>query len=197
MSVVFQRDCKAIEPNEQEILRYAGCHQQDPQVMELLRQCLAQVQDSFSCRACYSEESVEIAGDHCRIGPISVESRDLARHLQGCSRAIVMASTVGIEIDRMVTRYSTISPARALMFQAIGADRVENFCNYLCQELAQEYGSRLTYRFSPGYGDLSLEAGQTQIFELLDPARRIGLTLNQSMLMSPTKSVTAIVGIME
>ena len=49
-------------------------------------------------------------------------------------------------------------------------------------------------RFSPGYGDLSLEM-QRDIFRVLDCPRKIGLTLNESLLMSPSKSVTAIIGI--
>ncbi len=49
-------------------------------------------------------------------------------------------------------------------------------------------------RFSPGYGDLTLLA-QKDIFAVLDCGKRIGLTLNDSLLMSPSKSVTAFVGI--
>ena len=49
-------------------------------------------------------------------------------------------------------------------------------------------------RFSAGYGDFPLSA-QKEIFGMLDCARQIGLTLNDSLLMSPTKSVTSIVGL--
>lgn len=49
-------------------------------------------------------------------------------------------------------------------------------------------------RFSPGYGDLPLSA-QREIFAVLDCGKRIGLMLNDSLLMSPSKSVTAFVGI--
>ena len=49
-------------------------------------------------------------------------------------------------------------------------------------------------RYSPGYGDLSLES-QKQVFALLNPPKYIGVTLNDSLLMSPSKSVTGIIGI--
>ena len=58
----------------------------------------------------------------------------------------------------------------------------------------QAEGKFLKPRFSPGYGDLPLEM-QRDIFRVLDCSRKIGLTLNESLLMSPSKSVTAIVGI--
>ncbi|MBR3258643.1 MAG: vitamin B12 dependent methionine synthase, partial [Eggerthellaceae bacterium] len=46
----------------------------------------------------------------------------------------------------------------------------------------------------PGYGDLPLEV-QPDLLGLLDASRRLGITLSDSLLMSPTKSVTAIVGL--
>ena len=57
-----------------------------------------------------------------------------------------------------------------------------------------ETGLHPVPRFSPGYGDFPLEA-QKDIFRTLDCSRKIGLTLNESLLMSPSKSVTAIVGL--
>ena len=61
-------------------------------------------------------------------------------------------------------------------------------------ELLKAEGVFLKPRFSPGYGDLPLSM-QTDIFRVLDCPRKVGLTLNNSLLMSPSKSVTAIMGI--
>ena len=91
-------------------------------------------------------------------------------------------------------KYSKISPSKALMFQALGAERIESLCDTFCNDMNNELGVRLKPRFSAGYGDLPLEV-QKDIFRVLDCPRKIGLTLNDSLLMSPTKSVTAIVGI--
>jgi cobalamin-dependent methionine synthase I len=77
--------------------------------------------------------------------------------------------------------------------QAIGAERIEALCDVVCAELKEIYGS-VGDRFSPGYGDFSLTA-QRDIFTMLGCEKRIGLTLNDSLLMSPTKSVTAIIGL--
>ena len=67
------------------------------------------------------------------------------------------------------------------------------FCNELAETYATE-GLSLRPRFSPGYGDFPLEA-QESVFKALDCHRKIGLALNDSLLMSPSKSVTAIVGL--
>ena len=80
------------------------------------------------------------------------------------------------------------------MMQAVGAERVEALCDAFCEQFRRENGVGLRPRFSPGYGDLPL-AAQRELFALLDCPRKIGLTLNESLLMSPTKSVTAFAGI--
>ena len=71
------------------------------------------------------------------------------------------------------------------------APAVENFCQILGEAKS---GARLRPRFSPGYGDLPLEM-QKDIFSLLGCPSNVGITLNESLIMSPSKSVTAIVGI--
>ena len=104
-------------------------------------------------------------------------------------------ATVGIEIDRLIARYSKIQPSRSVMLQAIGTERVEALCDVFCTELsAEREESKLHSRFSPGYGDLPLDI-QREIFRALECGKRIGVTLGENLFMTPTKSVTAIIGV--
>lgn len=156
-----------------------------------MESCLQEVRSALSYQVCWCEFPVS------EIPFANTPSQDLRQLLQDCDRAVVFAATVGIGLDRLIARYSRVSPARALLFQAIGAERIEALCDLFCGEIAREQaalGRRTTMRFSPGYGDLPLEL-QRSIFPLLDCSRKIGLTLNESLLMSPSKSVTAIFGI--
>lgn len=179
---------------EKEILRYAGASSPDEEMLALVRGCIAEVRELIKYRVCYRRLEVNINGDICDFGSFSVSSRDLAKNLSGCEKAIVFAATVGIELDRIIARYSRLSPAKALIFQAIGAERCESLCNMFCKEFEEERNIAVKPRFSPGYGDLALET-QKDIFALLDCERKIGLTLTDSLLMSPTKSVTAFMGL--
>ena len=52
----------------------------------------------------------------------------------------------------------------------------------------------LTMRFSPGYGDVPLETS-SDLIDILQATKRIGLSLTKSHMLVPTKSVTAIIGI--
>lgn len=174
-----------------EILRYAGCKEATSEVLALMESCIDEVQGCLSYSVCWCELPVTVENDVCEFGVFSWRSVDLATNLKGCWQVILFAATVGVEIDRLIAKYGHISPAKALMFQAIGAERIEALCNCFCEDMAKA----IRPRFSPGYGDLPLEA-QRDIFAVLDCAKQIGLSLNDSLLMSPSKSVTAIMGVL-
>ncbi len=180
--------------NRREILRYAGCKNTEPEVAALLESTIAELMDKLSYKVCYRALPCRVEGDLCHLGPLQLRSQDLATNLRGCEQVLLFAATVGVGIDRLIAKYGRLSPAKALMLQAIGAQQIEALCDLFCKDLAQELQVTLKPRFSPGYGDLPLSA-QRDILALLDCGKRIGLTLNDSLLLSPTKSVTAFAGI--
>ncbi len=183
-----------------DVLRYAGCKEVTDEIFSLLQSCLEEAEGKLFYKVCYREFPLTIQGDVCDFGDFSFVSERLASHLRGCGRAVVFAATLGVEIDRLIVKYSKISPAKAFMFQAIGAERIEALCDVFCDEILsqqqEKHGKeiRRRSRFSPGYGDLPL-ATQKTIFAVLECQRKIGLTLTDGLLMSPSKSVTAVVGI--
>ena len=177
---------------EKEILRYAGCKSSEEELLQLLHDCLEEARPRLNYKVCYIELPVSIAEDVCDFGCMKVQSKDLVKNLQGCEKAILFGATVGVEIDRLIAKYSRISPTKALMFQAIGAERIEALCDAFCEEIENETRPR----YSPGYGDVPLTI-QQEVFAILNCGKNIGLVLNDSLLMSPSKSVTAFVGVGE
>ena len=160
-----------------------------------LARCERLVLEAARPRACYGETDVVIDGATVTLGPLRVESRDLARNLRGCDRAVCFAATLGAEADRLRRRSSVTSPARALVLDAMGSAGIETVCDGLCEHIRAVHPDRkLRPRFSPGYGDLSLEF-QRPFLTLLDAQRKAGITLLDSLLMTPQKSVSAIVGL--
>lgn len=180
-----------------EILRYAGAKDASPEITGIMEECLGEIEGKLACRVCFGEFPVKRHDGIIDLGFARTESSDLKKNLADCGRIVVFAATVGLELDRLIARYSRLSPVKALMFQAIGAERIEALCDVFSAEVsasAAREGLRTRPRFSPGYGDLPL-AIQQDIFAALDCPKKIGLTLNESLLMSPSKSVTAIIGI--
>lgn len=193
-SLIFNKTYPAPAFCEKEILRYAGCKSPDVETQKLLYDCINEVVGKLTYKVCYRELPVSVSGTVCDFTAFKTVSQDLSKNLENCKKAILFGATIGVEIDRLIAKYGRISPSRALMFQAIGAERIESLCNAFCADMQHTLNIGLKPRFSPGYGDLPLKI-QKDIFALLDCSKRIGLTLNDSMLMSPSKSVTAIVGI--
>ncbi len=194
---VYVKTYNLPEYNIKEILRYAGAREATPEVESLLKQCLCEVRDKLSCRVCYCELPISCCGETVDLTFAKTNSAALRKNLKGCDSIILFAATVGIELDRLIARYGTASPSAALMLQAIGAERIECLCDIFNREITEQkaaFGMATMPRFSPGYGDLPIEI-QRDIFRVLDCPRKIGLTLNQSLLMSPSKSVTAIIGV--
>lgn len=181
--------------NTNEILRYAGgCNNDD--TIKLLNECLSEAQPLLNYKVCYKKLSLNISGNTCRFDEFSISSKNLAKNLEDCNSVIIFAATIGLPLDRLIAKYSSIAPSKALFMQAIGAERIEALCDVFCNDVKNALKIDLKPRFSAGYGDLPLDT-QKLIFESLGCAKHIGLTLNDSLLMSPTKSVTAFVGIRE
>ena len=187
------RDILPCEIDRGEIIRYAGGGKDERELKKMLDECIAEALPLLSYRACYKIFDIKMDEDMLDLGFCKVESASLAKNLSGCKKIILFAATVGIGIDRLIMKYGKVSPSKGLIMQAIGAERIEAFCDAFCEKM-REKGYDTRPRFSPGYGDLPLEM-QREIFKFLAPEKNIGLTLSSSCLMSPTKSVTAIIGI--
>ena len=102
----------------------------------------------------------------------------------------------GLEITSR-KRYSLTEMSRTVVLQACAAAMLEEYLNNWQKSLKEEMTSQgyfLRPRFSPGYGDFSI-LHQKDILGMLDCAKKIGLTMTESSMLTPTKSVTAVIGL--
>ena len=182
--------------NKKEILRYSDCKVLTPETEKLLNECIDEIKNKLSYKVCYCVLPVKITDKTLDFGVFKVNSEKLCLNLKNCEKVIIFGATLGTEIDRFIMKYGKLSPTKALFFQAIGAACIETLCDKFIEETEKEINATLKPRFSPGFGDLELTT-QKDIFKVLDCSKKIGLTLNDSLLMSPTKSVTAFVGIIK
>lgn len=178
--------------NKSAILRYAHCFEPNKQVENLVSKCLEEI--SLVYKVCYREFAINHHENSLDLCFYKTESRALKKLLENCDSIVLFAATIGFDVDRMIVKNTRLDPTKALIFQAIGTERVESLCDAFELDIQKEFGYKLTPRFSPGYADLSLEM-QSDVFKALDCFKNIGITLNDSLLMTPTKSVTAILGV--
>lgn len=200
-------DSNSITIDEAEAIRYLGATVDgiSKEEAELVSSCVQEIYSLMMPKACYMIMPVKFQQPDLIIVGDSIEnayvwkSRDLSNWI-GASRYVVLfAATVGIAIDRAMLKYSYTSPARAAVMQAVSAEAIEAVCDKLCDKLsrdAAEMGMKLTERFSAGYGDFGISR-QQDLFSLLDCPKTVGISLAKSMQMTPSKSVTAVIGMVD
>ena len=179
-----------------EAVRYLGYKniKPDSAVMELIDVCEKELLKAVSPRYCFAKTKIDIIGDESvNIGFGEIHSRDLAKHLKDCHSVILMAATLGLGVDRLINKYSRIAPAKSVIIDALGSSAVEYWCDIAETELTQNEKNHCS-RFSAGYGDFPLGC-QSDFVRCLDMQRKLGVTLSDSFLMTPSKTVTAVIGL--
>ena len=197
VGVIRSREVALPDFNDREIMRYASSRMGDVCDLELFDEVKILVGQRIRPMVVYREMPISISGIKLNFGGLSVESCALAKAMHGAERVLFMGATLGIEVDRLIAKLSRISVSRAQAADAVASERIEALCNAFCREIDSDVerdGLISGFRFSPGYGDLPLEF-QKDIFSVIMPQKYIGLTLNSSLMMSPSKSVSAIVAL--
>ena len=197
-SLIFlSKNGDEIEPVKKEAFRYMGCKTDDEneELEKLYDECLKEYKKVASYKAVYRLTDVNCKDNtEVKLGFCDIFSEALHKNLSDCVYAMVFAATAGAGVDRLLLRYSKISPAHAVVVSAIASSAVEVWCNEVNAEINKIYATKP--RFSPGYGNVSLKY-QKDVLAYLDAEKKIGITLSDAFIMTPAKSVTAFVGITE
>lgn len=124
---------------------------------------------------------------------------DINAHLGDAEQVILMAATLGQEVDFVLRRSQRLDMKHAVILDASASVVIETYLDQEEEFLRQEFlkqGKYLSTRFSPGYGDLPLSV-QENFLKILDTNRKIGVTVLNNGLMSPMKSITCIMAILD
>lgn len=185
--------------NRKEIFRYLGYrnHPADERTEKLVEECLKLLEkESAPAHRSLVFPLVLEGNGNIDGGCFHTKSRNLEKNLKDCDQIMVFAATLGTGADYLIHRYNRIEMSRAVIFQAAAAAMIEAYCNELCRKWKEEYEAEGWYvrpRFSPGYGDFSLEC-QKDLLGALEAGKYTGIHLTDSLLMVPSKSVTAVMG---
>ena len=142
----------------------------------------------------YKEYDFTRTTDGIIIDGIEFKSTKLLSHLKDSTSIILFGATIGVGADTLVRKYAITDAAMTSVVHSVGASMVENLCDQACEELKNTIKGDHKYRFSPGYGGLDISS-QADFFKLLPMTKQMGVTLSASFLMTPTKTVTAFIGV--
>ena len=185
----------------QEVLRYLGYKGQKigENMIEMIDSCRQEVKNIITPRTVYeyrnihnTEKGVEVEDTN-----LILIGNDIKSHLSSANKCVLIAVTLGNEIEKKTRLYEKINLTKALIIDACATTAVEEICDILEEKIrktAEAEGMSITFRYSPGYGDLPLDT-QNNFLRVLDAQKKIGLTVSENNLLFPRKSVTAIIGI--
>ncbi len=181
-----------------EVYRYMGFRDglPEPHFQEIYEDVIAKVAEAATPRFCSVDTEIKISNDKISFNGFSVDSNALAKHLTDCEKGVIFAATLGSSVDMLIYKYSMMSPAKAVAAQAAATAMIEMYADDICEIISEEVkknGEYITPRFSPGYGDLSLNC-QSDFIKLLEAGKKIGLCLTDADMLTPVKSITAVIG---
>ncbi len=188
----------SVIPEKKEILRYMGHRGGASESIEALTNAvIPKVIESLSPKGCFVLESIVLKETTVFVGDMEICSASLSKNLSGCSHGVVFALTVGNGADRLISSYSATKPAFALAASACATAAAEEYADMFCNELKNHFRQKNLYlrpRFSPGYGDFSIDF-QKKFIDLTEASKHLGIYLTKAMMMTPSKSITGIIGV--
>lgn len=191
-----------MDTRTKEAVRYLGYGKTavDERTLQMIQESFAELERISEPKSVYrifelshpKEEELEICNLH-------IKSKSLYKNLKGCSKVVLFGATIGTVVDRQIRTCEITDMARAVVMQACAATVLEEYCDAIQEKIAQELAEEGLYlrpRFSPGYGDFSI-LHQKEILNMLEAPKKIGLTMTEGYMLTPTKSVTAFIGVSE
>ena len=181
-----------------EVLRYMGTppDKADASLRALVDRCAREVLTAVRPRWAYRTFDLTPEEEGVRLScGLLLPGQDLKRHLKDCRRAVLFCATLSAQADALIRRAESGDMLRALALDCCATAAVEELCDQIEGDLQSQFpGCFFPFRYSPGYGDLPLTL-QEPLLNLLDAPRKVGLCASSSHILTPRKSVTAILGI--
>ena len=187
--------------DKSEVLRYLGYKGTflSPDMNAFIDNCIHSALEIIAPKCLLGRYPIVFGEDgiHVQGTTLILHGRDIARQLLGCSSIFLLCATVGVEMDRLIRIKMISAPDAGTVLDSCGSSAVESLCDMITADISaqcEKDGLFITPRFSPGYGDFPL-AHQREILTILDSHKKIGLSATASSLLTPAKSVTAIIGV--
>ena len=182
-----------------EAARYLGYIKSNPpdeHVYNLIKIACAELFNVFTPKAVFDCFDLKIE-EKISFADVSINSASLGINLRNCRKVFLVAVTIGPQVDAFIRRTQALDSVKASILQAAGAmlaEKTIEFINAQIKDIAVSQNTKCKPRFSPGYGDVPLTI-QKDFFRLL-PCSKIGLSLMDTLIMSPEKSITAFIGML-
>ena len=189
---------KPINKKEAALYLGYGKNEPDPVILNLMDECEGPLQEACHPSFCYGIFDVQMCSEERVVlseCDLELTGKDIGKLLSGCEKAVLFAATLGSGVDTLMRKLQVGNMPKAILTDAMAGAAIEQICNDFQEELAVQFPNmKQTMRYSPGYGDLPL-AIQGKLLETLSAGKRIGLNVTEGNMLTPLKSVTAVIGL--
>lgn len=178
-----------------EALRYLGYGNNipDKKTEELLLLCAKELKEAMEAKLVY--RVFDLVEGQIPNSQFELKGQAIAKHLKNCSKVVFMCATLSSNVDALIRKKQITSMAEAMITDSLASAVIEQVCNKAEEIILEDFKEyEHTWRFGLGYDDFPLE-DQKQFLEILDAPKRIGVCVNSSMMLTPTKSVTCVIGL--
>lgn len=183
-----------------EALRYLGYKDQyiDEKMNNKIDALISEIEKTIEGKYTYKKFEIEVLDNHISLldGDLKLFGNSIYEHLKDCESLVLMSATLGRDADILIKKKSILSGEDGLLTDALCSAYIESICDRCNEEIDKkliEQNYKSTWRFSPGYGDLDLSINSI-ILDKLNAFRTIGLYASESHMLTPSKSVVAIIG---
>lgn len=188
-------DIKNLTPDPAERCARLGTPSDSPLPLEFELDNL--LRESLSPLYLIERVRAKVSGEKITLGKISCVSGALSRVLEGAEYAYILVATLGFGADRRIARATAESTSCGFITDALADCYIESLADYVSREIITpelSSGEELGRRFSPGYADLALGLSK-DIIDMTGASARLGIRFTESGLMTPQKSITAVIPI--
>lgn len=192
---------KGLSIPKQEVLRYLGHKNQEinGNIDRLIDETIEEAKELIAPKKVVARYRITIkdTGVYLDNTNLVLTGEDIKNHLKYSKDIYIMAVTLGSAIERKIAYYEKIDLTKAIILDSCATTAVEEFCDYIevdIKKIAENENMGITFRYSPGYGDLPIDI-QKDFLDTLNATKVIGLTVSSHNLLMPRKSVTAIIGL--
>lgn len=184
-----------------EILRYLGYHGTEiPDALQkLIEDCIILTLQTITPQSIYHRFSIlrTEAGIAVNGTNLILKGQSIQNHLRDSAEIFLIAVTIGAAMDKLIRIKMLTASEEGVILDSCATTAVETAADLtetIIRDECNKRGESITWRFSPGYGDLPIET-QRDFLPVLDTPRKIGLMVSSNLILTPLKSVTAVIGV--
>lgn len=186
---------------KKEVLRYLGHKNQEinGNIDRLIDETIKEAKELVNPKKVVARYKITIndTGVSLDNTNLILTGEDIKNHLKYSKDIYIMAVTLGSAIEKKIAYYEKIDLTKAVILDSCATTAVEEFCDFIeedIKKIAESEHKGITFRYSPGYGDLPIDI-QKDFLDTLNATKTIGLSVSSHNLLMPRKSVTAIIGL--